>query len=157
MVLDVLRRGERLLKNAGRFREHHPTTSGQEWKHDFMRATIISSVLIAAKANQCAFIYPDEVLAELDGTTAFAVPDYHYTTAKNEVSIRKGAHYDRMASSPFAMRMVRNAFSSSKPTAGRNPIEVTTWSEKATSTTFCRITPFFPKERPVKLISEALA
>jgi hypothetical protein len=91
MVLDVLRRGERLLQSAGRFREHHPTTSGQEWKHDFMRATIISSVLIAAKANKCAFIYPDEVLADLDGITSFAVPEYHYTTDRNEVKIRREA------------------------------------------------------------------
>jgi hypothetical protein len=91
MVLDVTTRGERLLKSAGRFREHHPTTSGQEWKHDFMRSTIISSILIAAKANHCEFIYPDEVVAELNGTTTFAVPDYPYTTEKNEVKIRREA------------------------------------------------------------------
>ena len=56
-----------------------------------MWSTIISSILIAAKANQCAFIHPDEVLDDLDGTTTFAVPDYPYTTERNEAKIRREA------------------------------------------------------------------
>jgi hypothetical protein len=84
LVLGITPGSERLLKNAGLWREHHPKTKNKEWKHDFMRATIISSVAIAAKANGCAFTYPDEVLADMDGRLSFDVPPYQYRLEKHK-------------------------------------------------------------------------
>jgi transposase-like protein DUF772 len=83
LVVGITQRGERLLKNAGRWREHHPKTKNKEWKHDFMRSTIIASIAIAAKANGCTFTYPDEVVAEMDGRLSFDVPPYEYRMEKN--------------------------------------------------------------------------
>jgi hypothetical protein len=91
MVYDVLSRGEKLLKNALLYRVHHPTTSGHEWKHDFMAGTIIASIAIAAKANECGFVYPDEVLDDLDGRRSFPVPAYSYTTAAGNQGSRDDA------------------------------------------------------------------
>jgi hypothetical protein len=83
LVIGITQRGERLLKNAGRWREHHPKTKNKEWKHDFMRSTIIASIAIAAKANGCTFTYPDEVVADMDGRLSFEVPPYEYRMEKN--------------------------------------------------------------------------
>jgi hypothetical protein len=93
MVYDVLPRGEKLLKNALLFREHHPTTNGHEWKHDFMGATIIASVAIPIKADPAryTFLYPDQVLDELDGRRSFPVPEYTYTTQAGNQAIRHDA------------------------------------------------------------------
>ena len=75
-VYDVLPRGEKLLKNAGLWRTHHPTTSGDQWRHDFMRNTIIATIYVAAKANGVKFFYPDEILSTFQ--LPFAVPNYTY-------------------------------------------------------------------------------
>jgi hypothetical protein len=82
--------GERLLKRAGLWREHHPKTKNKEWKHDFMRNTILSSVFIASKGS-CEFIYHDEVLADLYDKLPFAVPDYTYEREKGGNGTRSGA------------------------------------------------------------------
>jgi hypothetical protein len=88
LVYDVLPRGLRFLKNAMLFREHHPTTKGYEWKHDFMVATITASIAIGAK-GRCEFIYPDEVLKDVP--RAFPVPPYQYTSEKREQRTRHDA------------------------------------------------------------------
>jgi hypothetical protein len=88
MVYDILPRGERLLKNALLYREHHPTTNGYEWKHDFMAVTIMASVAIGAK-GVCEFIYPDEVLVDLP--RCFDVPPYQYISRDGEEKIRPDA------------------------------------------------------------------
>jgi hypothetical protein len=88
-VYHILPRGERLLKNAGLWREHHPTTNNREWKHDFMRSTIIASIALAAKAHGCEFIHHDEVLAGLP--LPFAVPEYVYKTDNGKERIRSAA------------------------------------------------------------------
>ena len=83
-VYDVLPRGEKLLKNAGLWRTHHPTTSGDQWRHDFMRNTIIASIYIGAKANGVKFFYPDEIL--LTFQLPFAVPKYSYAPGERRES-----------------------------------------------------------------------
>ena len=92
MVIDVTPRGERLLKNAGLFREHRPVTSGQEWKHDFMGGTITASIYlpIKAKPERYRFGYEDEVIATL-GCRAFQVPSYRYKAQNGEEKWREGA------------------------------------------------------------------
>jgi Replication-relaxation len=87
-VYDILARGEKLLKNAGLWRDNHPTTKNQEWKHDFMRSTIIASIAIAAKANGAEFLYPDQVLDGLK--LPFDLPPCEYK-ADNGMKIRTGA------------------------------------------------------------------
>ena len=81
MVIDVTPRGDRLLKNAGLFRDHRPGTNGQEWKHDFFGGTITASIYLAIKANpECyRFGYEDEVVAKI-GCRTFPVPPYRYRT-----------------------------------------------------------------------------
>ncbi len=93
MVYDLLPRGEKLLKSARLYREHHPTTNGQEWKHDFMVGTIIASIAIAIKADPAhrTLLYPDQVLDELDGRRSFPVPEYTYTTQAGTQEIRQDA------------------------------------------------------------------
>lgn len=92
MVLDVTPRGERLLKNAAFWREHHPTTNGQEWKHDFMGGTITASIYLAIKQHpeRYRFRFEDEVVAKI-GCRAFPVPAYQYTTTNGEEKWRQQA------------------------------------------------------------------
>jgi hypothetical protein len=93
MVYDVLPRGLKLLKNALLYREHHPSTNGQEWKHDFMVGTIIASIAIPIKADpvRYTFIYPDQVLEDLDGRRSFPVPEYAYVTQTGNQATRHDA------------------------------------------------------------------
>jgi hypothetical protein len=93
MVYDLLPRGEKLLKIARLYREHHPTTNGYEWKHDFMVGTIIASIAIAIRADPAHYtlLYPDEVLADLGGRRSFPVPEYTYTTQAGHQAIRHDA------------------------------------------------------------------
>jgi hypothetical protein len=93
MVYDLLPRGEKLLKHSGLCREHHPTTNGHEWKHDFMVGTIIASIAIAIKADPAhyTFLYPDQVLEDLDGRRSFPVPEYGYVTQAGNQTTRRDA------------------------------------------------------------------
>jgi hypothetical protein len=92
MVVDVTPRGERLLKNAGLFREHRPTTNGQEWKHDFMGGTITASIYLSIKEHpeRYRFHSEDEVVEKL-GCRMFPVPRYRYKTQSGEEKWREGA------------------------------------------------------------------
>jgi hypothetical protein len=70
---------------------YNPTTNSHEWKHDFMAGTIIASIAIAAKTSQCRFLYPDEVLADIDGRRSFPVPAYSYTAQTGHRKTRDDA------------------------------------------------------------------
>jgi Replication-relaxation len=93
MVYDLTARGQSVLKRAGLHHRYHPVTNGAEWRHDFMGATLASSILIGAQAlpDQYAYIYGDEIIERIDGLRTFPVPPYRYTVKAGEERTRNDA------------------------------------------------------------------
>jgi hypothetical protein len=88
LVVDITPGAERLLQKANRWRAYHPTTNGQEWKHDFMVATIIASIAIGARGH-CKFIHHDEIVSGL--TLPFTVPPYTFKREDGKTETRNDA------------------------------------------------------------------
>jgi hypothetical protein len=117
-----------------------------------MAGTIIASIAIAAKASHCRFLYPEEVLAEMDGRRTFPVPAYSYTAQTGHRKTRDDAVL--RPDGLFALRYdngIKRIFSS-KPTAARNPIGVITSSERAISTSSSLTMLFFPRRYPPNVL-----
>jgi hypothetical protein len=88
-VYGITKHGIEALKASGRYREHAPGTKHQEWKHDFMGASVAASLYLRTRKHPelYEFILEDEIVSRLGGVREFRVT-YPYTARDGSIATR---------------------------------------------------------------------